>query len=105
MELAIHLQHIDKVALGGTMTGSNPTGRGKLGAKRHILTDKDGIPLSAAITPASTHDVKAVTEVMCNTVIRRPTSTISTTKNRIMKQHLCLDKSYNSRMAKQEIIK
>ena len=87
------------------MTGSNPTDRGKLGTKRHILTDKNGIPLSAVITPASTHDIKAVTEVMYNTVIRRPTSTISTTKNKIIKQHLCLDKAYNSRMAKQEIIK
>jgi hypothetical protein len=28
------------------MTGHNPTDRGKLGTKRHILTDKDGIPLS-----------------------------------------------------------
>ncbi len=28
------------------MTGSNPTDKSKLGIKRHILTDKDGIPLS-----------------------------------------------------------
>ena len=27
------------------MTGHNPTDRSKLGTKRHILTDKDGIPL------------------------------------------------------------
>ena len=35
------------------MTGHNPTDRGKLGTKRHILTDKDGIPLSAVITSAN----------------------------------------------------
>ena len=62
------------------MTGDNPSDRGKLGTKRHMLTDKNGIPLSAAITSASTNDVKAVTEVVCNTVVRRPTSTVSTTK-------------------------
>ena len=32
------------------MTGSNPTDRRKRGTKRHILTDKDGIPLSTVIT-------------------------------------------------------
>jgi transposase len=87
------------------MTGNNPTDRSKLGTKRHILTDKNGIPLSAFITPASTHDTKAVTEVMYNAVIKRPTSTVSTTKNKIIKQHLCPDKAYNSRTVKQEIIK
>ena len=30
--------------------GSNPTDRSKLGTKRHILTDKKGVPLSAIIT-------------------------------------------------------
>ena len=33
------------------MTGNNPTDRSKLGTKRHILTDKKGIPLSAVIYP------------------------------------------------------
>ena len=33
--------------------GNNPTDRSKLGTKRHILTDKKGIPLSAVITSAS----------------------------------------------------
>jgi hypothetical protein len=38
------------------MTGHNPTiDRSKLGTKRHILTDKKGIPLSAiVITSANT---------------------------------------------------
>ena len=53
------------------MTGNNPTDRGKLGTKRHILTDKNGIPLSAFITSASTHDIKAVTEVVDNAVIKQ----------------------------------
>ena len=36
------------------MTGHNTTDRRKLGTKRHILTDKDGIPLSVVITSANT---------------------------------------------------
>ncbi len=51
----------------GAMTGSNPTDRSKLGTKRHILTDKNGIPLSAVMSSASTHDIKSVTDVMDNT--------------------------------------
>ena len=47
-----------KSPLGGTMTGNNPADRSKLGTKRHILTDRDGIPLSAVITSSNTHDIK-----------------------------------------------
>ena len=54
------------------MTGSNPTDRSKLGTKRHILTDKKGIPLSAVISSASTHDIKLVTNVVDSIVIKRP---------------------------------
>jgi hypothetical protein len=62
---------------GGVMTeGSNPTDRGKLGTKRHILTDKKGIPLSVAVSSASSHDIKLVTDVVDNTVIRRPESSL-----------------------------
>src|SRR3982750_3886121 len=77
------------------MTGSNPTDRSKLGqAKRHILTDKKGIPLSAVISSASTHDINLVTaDVVDNTVIRRRL------------QHLCLDKAYNSEPEEQELNK
>ena len=54
--------------------GNNPaTDRSKLGTKRHILTDKKGIPISVVITSANTHDIKAVTEVIDNTVIKRTT--------------------------------
>ncbi len=39
----------------GEMTGTNPTDRGKLGTKRHVLTDGQGIPLSVVITAAGYH--------------------------------------------------
>ena len=77
--------------------GNNPTDRSKLGTKRHILTDKKGIPLSAIISSASTHDIKVVTDVVDNVVIKRPSSKYRNRKGRIRgQQHLCLDKGYNS---------
>ena len=87
------------------MTGHNPTDRIKLGTKRHILTDKDGIPLSAVITSASTHDVKIVTEVIDKVVVKRPISSSFTKERRRKYMHLCLDRAYNSKLVEQQIIK
>jgi hypothetical protein len=53
------------------MTVSSPVDRIKLGIKRHILTDKHGIPLSAAISSASIHDIKLITNVIDISVIKR----------------------------------
>ena len=82
------------------MTGHNPVDRSKLGTKRHILTDKKGIPLSVVISSANTHDIKLVTDMVDNAVIKRPSSykTKKTGRRRRRKnQHLCLDKAYNSK--------
>ena len=92
------------------MTGHNPTDRSKLGTKRHILTDKDGIPLSVIITSANTHDVTVAIDTVDSIVIKRPssslsTTTITTTTNRNKKQNLCLDKAYHSKEVEQEIVK
>ncbi len=85
--------------------GSNPTDRGKLGTKRHVLTDTKGIPLSVVISSASTHDTKLVTDVMDNTIIKRSSSSKKRKLSRKRKlQHLCLDKAYSSKTVKQEII-
>ena len=59
------------------MTGHNPTDRGKLGTKRHILTDKNGIPLSIIITSANTHDVTVAINTVDSMVIKRSSSTIT----------------------------
>ena len=60
------------------MTGNNPTDRGKLGTKRHILTDKNGIPLSTFITSANTHDpTVAIDTAVDNMVIKRQLSSSS----------------------------
>jgi transposase len=90
------------------MTGNNPVDRSKLGTKRHILTDEIGIPLSAVISSASTHDIKVVTEVIDNAVvvIKSPEALLSTIKTRRKNhQHLCLDRAYNSKPIENEIIK
>jgi hypothetical protein len=102
------------------MTGHNPTDRSKLGTKRHILTDKDGIPLSTVITSANTHndvtvatnthDVTVATNTIDNIVIKRPPPSSSIAKYRNKKknkkkQNLCLDKAYHSKEIEQEVIK
>ena len=87
------------------MTGNNPTDRSKLGGtKRHILTDKDGIPLSTLITSANTHDVTVAIDTVDSIVIKkRPSS--SKPKHNQKKQNLCLDKAYHSKEVEQEITK
>ena len=45
-----------------------------MGTKRHILTDKKGIPISVVISSANAHDIKLVTDVVDNAVIKRPSS-------------------------------
>ena len=86
------------------MTCHNPTDREKLGSKRHILTDKNGIPLSTFITSANTHDVTVATNTIDNIVIKRPSYNKSK-HNKKKKQNLCLDKAYHSKEIEQEIIK
>ena len=83
------------------MTGHNPTDRSKLGTKRHILTDKNGIPLSTFITSANTHDVTVAIDTVDRIVINRPSSK----PKHKQKQNLCLDKAYHSKDVEQEIIK
>ena len=43
-------------APGGQETGPNPTDRGKLGSKRHIVVDARGIPLVILVSGANRHD-------------------------------------------------
>ena len=78
------------------MTGPNPTDRGKIGTKRHVLTDQYGVPLSVVITAANTHDMKAAaTETLDRIMVERP----------LNKQNLCLDKGYDYPEIEKESIK
>ncbi|MGA5807411.1 IS5 family transposase [Streptomyces cellulosae] len=40
----------------GPLTGPNPTDRGKLGSKIHLICDRNGLPLSLGISGANMHD-------------------------------------------------
>ena len=41
---------------GGGHTGPNPTDKGKPGSKRHVVVDRQGIPLAICLTAANVHD-------------------------------------------------
>lgn len=75
--------------LGGDETGPNPTDRGKLGTKRHILGDERGAPLSAAISGANRNDMKVADAVVDGIVVERPTPTPD------QPQQLCRDKAFD----------
>jgi hypothetical protein len=42
----------------GQHTGKDPTNRGKLGTKRHIVVDRNGALLAVAISGSHVHDSK-----------------------------------------------
>jgi putative transposase len=77
---------MNKSPLGGKKTGPNPTDRSKLGSKRSILTDGDGIPLAVIAAGANVHDCKLFGETLESMSIRPPK----------MLLHLCADKGYDS---------
>lgn len=41
---------------GGPLTGPNPTDRGKNGSKIHLITDRNGLPISLGVSAANMHD-------------------------------------------------
>ncbi|WP_093618499.1 IS5 family transposase [Streptomyces indicus] len=59
---------IDSVSVravkGGPLTGPNPTDRGKLGSKIHVICDRNGLPISVGISGANLHDSQALIPLM-----------------------------------------
>ncbi|WP_425284015.1 IS5 family transposase [Methylobacterium phyllostachyos] len=49
---------------GGPALGPIPTDRGKLGTKRHVLTDAKGVPLALKLTGANVHDSRMLEAVV-----------------------------------------
>jgi hypothetical protein len=43
---------------GGELTGPNPTDRGKIGTKYHVVVATDGLPLGAVPSAANVHDTR-----------------------------------------------
>jgi putative transposase len=73
--------------LGGEKTGSNPTDRGKRGAKMNLLVDQSGAPLSVVLTGANRHDKVSAIELIVSVGLKRPAH---------KEQHLCADKAYDA---------
>jgi putative transposase len=78
-----------KAPLGGKNTGKNPTDRGKLGAKRSLLTEAAGVPVGLAIAGANRHDMQLVKPTIESLPVARPTSTTDAPQGR------CMDKGYD----------
>jgi transposase len=74
--------------LGGEKTGKNPTDRGKLGTKRSLLVDEQGVPLGLVVSSANTPDGRLLEATLHAVPIERPAP--ATTE-----QHLSLDKGYS----------
>ena len=64
-----------KAPLGGERTGKNPTDRGKLGAKRSLLTEANGVPVGLAVEGANRHDKKLVEATLESIPVDRPEPT------------------------------
>ena len=76
---------------GGDLIGPNPTDRGKPGTKRHILTERGGIPLAKLLTGANRHE-SVVFEAMLDAVppIKQPNG-----RRRKRPDKLHADKAYD----------
>ena len=60
---------------GGEAVGKNPTDRGKPGSKRHLVSDRRGIPLAVVLTAANVHEfLEKAFEELVDAIepIRRP---------------------------------
>jgi transposase len=78
-----------KAPLGGEETGKNPTDRGKIGTKRSLLTDGQGVPLGMAVSGANVHDKHLVRETIESIPVDRPEPT------KKQPQNICQDKGYD----------
>ncbi len=67
---------------------------------------RNGIPLSTVITSASTHDIKAVTNVIDNSVSHRTSGSSFTNKNKDgLYYHIYLDRAHSSNSIENDLIK
>lgn len=78
-----------KAPLGGERTGRNPTDRGKLGTKRSLLTEANGLPVGLAVEGANRHDKKVAEATLESIPVERPEPTPD------RPQGMCLDKGYD----------
>lgn len=78
--------------LGGEKTGKNPTDRAKSGTKRHVLTDRRGVPLAVTLSGANIPDYQCAEATLLGLVIRRSWRNAAGT---LVLRHFCADKGYD----------
>jgi transposase len=78
---------------GGSKTGPNPTDRGKKGTKRHVVTEKNGIPLAEMISAANVNETTLLEEL----IDRIPPIPGQVGRPRKRPKKLHADKAYRSR--------
>jgi putative transposase len=78
--------------LGGGKTGKNPTDRAKSGTKRHVLTDRRGVPLAVTLSGANEVDKQYVVPTLQAQLVRRPPRAVRTPTPLF---HFAADKSYD----------
>lgn len=76
-----------KSPLGGK-NGKNPTDRGKIGVKRSILTDQNGIPFVFVLDGANRHNVRLARATLENIPVDR------LEVKPYHRQYLCFDAGY-----------
>ena len=60
----MHRQRVSRRQKGVDKTGPSLTDRGRLGTKRHLVTDRNGIPLAFVLTSAYTNDSMPFEELL-----------------------------------------
>ena len=93
----MHGQRVPRSQKGGDETGPNPTDRGRLGTKRHLVTDRNGILLAFVLTGANTHDSMPFEDLLD----RIPSIGGKTGRARRRPDKLHADKAYDNRRCRQ----
>jgi IS5 family transposase len=87
---------------GGEQTGKDPTNRGKLGTKRHLVVDRAGLPLAVTISGSNVHDSRLL-EATVDAVpaLRLPAKCRGRPRKRPKKLHA--DKAYDFARCRQAL--
>jgi IS5 family transposase len=86
---------------GGAKTAKNPTDRGKAGSKRHLVSDRRGVPPAVMLSAANVHD-SMVFEELIDAIepLKRPRG-----RPRKRPRKLHADKAYDDKKCKEALRK
>ena len=93
----MHGQRVPGGQEGGDKIGSNPPDRGRLGTKRHLVTDRNGTPLAFVLTGVNTRDSMPFEELLDSI----PSIGGKTVRGRHRPDKLHADKAYDHRRCRQ----